>query len=287
MSAPPKPPAPPAAGPDVPVPRRTAAYRWLARHFREHPTRSVGVLCVALLLAGIGLQKLWIKCGEFGDMDVAKLEPLYRQTMEQRERELGRDHPETILSVNGVALLLRLKGDHAGADLLFRRLLEANERMVGRAHTNLYSDIQELSGLLDGVGGVGDLTAEEEKARRELHMRGTALGPQHPLTLTSLNHLGACLRVKGDLAAAEPFTRKALELRERTLGSKHPDTLVSVANLGMLHRARGDLAGAEPLAARAAREFLAQLGTEHRHTKFAQRLLTEIQRERAAKGLGK
>ena len=97
----------------------------------------------------------------------------------------------------------------------------------------------------------------------------------------------ACLRVKGDLSAAEPFTRKALELRERTLGSKHPDTLVSVANLGMLHRARGDLAGAEPLAARAAREFLAQLGAEHSHTKFAQRLLTDIQRDRAAKSPGK
>ena len=104
-----KPTAPPAAGPDTPVPRTTAAYRWLARHFRQHTTRSIGLLGVALLLVGIGLQKLWIKCGEFGDMDVAKLEPLYRQTLEQHERELGRDHPETILSVNSVALLLRLE----------------------------------------------------------------------------------------------------------------------------------------------------------------------------------
>ena len=59
------------------------------------------------------------------------LSPLPRNA---QERTLGKEHPDTLQSVNNLADVLENKGDFAGAEALYQRCLEARERVLGKEH---------------------------------------------------------------------------------------------------------------------------------------------------------
>ena len=54
--------------------------------------------------------------------------------MEARERTLGAEHPETLVSVNDLAGCLRAMGMLKDAEPLFQRALQASERTLGAEH---------------------------------------------------------------------------------------------------------------------------------------------------------
>ncbi|MGD1224959.1 tetratricopeptide repeat protein, partial [Streptomyces krungchingensis] len=61
--------------------------------------------------------------------------------------------------------------------------------------------------------------------RLTFETRKTALGPEHPDTLTSRNNLATVLGDLGRLTEAEAEHRAVLDIRTRLLGPEHPDTL--------------------------------------------------------------
>jgi tetratricopeptide (TPR) repeat protein len=85
-----------------------------------------------------------------------------------------------------------------------------------------------------------------------LHERALAiceaqLGPEHPDTANSLNHLAALHKAMGNHAKALPLHERALAICEAQLGPEHPDTAISLNNLAVLHEAMGNHAKALPL----------------------------------------
>ena len=58
--------------------------------------------------------------------DTAAALPLYRRALESRERVLGKEHPQTLSSVNNLALCLYALGDAAAALPLLRRALDSS-----------------------------------------------------------------------------------------------------------------------------------------------------------------
>lgn len=67
----------------------------------------------------------------------------FRRALESRERTLSREHPNTLVSINNLALLLQAKGDYAAAEPLNRRALKARERTLGPEHPDTLSQKQE------------------------------------------------------------------------------------------------------------------------------------------------
>ena len=61
-------------------------------------------------------------------------EPLYRRALEARERTLGAEHPDTLHSINELAVCLQAMGLQKDAEPLYRRALEASERTLGAEH---------------------------------------------------------------------------------------------------------------------------------------------------------
>ena len=66
--------------------------------------------------------------------DLAAAEPLYRRTLDDRERVLGPEHPDTLGSQNNLAGCLNAMGDLAAAETLYRQALERAERVLGVDH---------------------------------------------------------------------------------------------------------------------------------------------------------
>ena len=60
-----------------------------------------------------------------------------------------------------------------------------------------------------------------------------ALGPDHTLTLGTVNNLGNLYSDQGRLKEAEAMYRRALEGYEKALGPDHTSTLVIVNNLSL------------------------------------------------------
>ena len=61
----------------------------------------------------------------------AEAEPLLLRTLEARERVLGKEHPDTLISVDNLADLRRDQGRYAEAEALYKRFLEAADRVFG------------------------------------------------------------------------------------------------------------------------------------------------------------
>jgi tetratricopeptide (TPR) repeat protein len=53
---------------------------------------------------------------------------------------------------------------------------------------------------------------------RALTIRQQSLGPEHPHTALSLNHLGQLLQVMGKLAEAQAYLEQALVIQKKPLG---------------------------------------------------------------------
>ncbi len=58
---------------------------------------------------------------------------------------LGPEHPDTLTSVNNLAVLLMSQGDYAGAAPLYRRALEARERVLGPEHPDTLNSVNNLA----------------------------------------------------------------------------------------------------------------------------------------------
>ena len=198
-----------------------------------------------------------------GSGDAAGALPLFRRGLESRERVLGSEHPDTLSSVDDLAVCLSALGDAAGALPLYRRGLESRERVLGADHPQTLGSVNNLAACLRALG---DAAGALPLFRRGLESSERVLGADHPGTLTSVNNLAACLRALGDAAGALPLYRRGLEGCERVLGADHPDTLGSVNNLAMCLYALGDAAGALPLFRRGLESCEHVLGADHPDT---------------------
>jgi hypothetical protein len=81
--------------------------------------------------------------------------PLLERALEARERVLGREHPDTLTSVNNLAGLLQAQGDYAKAQPLYERALEGLFKIsqaMRRAHPNLQACVGNLAGCLKQLG---------------------------------------------------------------------------------------------------------------------------------------
>jgi len=71
----------------------------------------------------------------------------------------------------------------------------------------------------------GKYTEGLKLALETLERAEKELGPEHHVTLASVNNLACLYESQGRYGDAEPLYKRALEVNERVLGPEHPDTL--------------------------------------------------------------
>jgi eukaryotic-like serine/threonine-protein kinase len=93
-----------------------------------------------------------------------------------------------------------------------------------------------LQALGDTYSGLGLFHRAEELHTRAWIIREQSLGPYHPDTLSSRDHLGNDYWRAGRHAEAAAFLEATLKLSEAVLGHEHPGTLNTRHNLGVAYR---------------------------------------------------
>jgi prophage maintenance system killer protein len=59
---------------------------------------------------------------------------MHQQTLELREKVLGKEHPSTLSSMGNLALVLDSLGKYEEAEQMHRQTLELREKVLGKEH---------------------------------------------------------------------------------------------------------------------------------------------------------
>jgi tetratricopeptide (TPR) repeat protein len=194
----------------------------------------------------------------------------------KREKVLGKEHPDTLTSVNNLATVLKDQGKYEAAEGMYRRALDSWEKVLGKEYPGIIISISNLAGVLRDQG---KYNAAEEMCRRVLDSWEKVFGKEHLGILISINNLAGVLRDQGKYKAAEEMCRRVLNSREKVLGKEHPETLISVNNLAGVLRDQGEYNMVEEMNRRVLDGIEKVLGKEHPETLISVNNLAGVLRD--------
>jgi tetratricopeptide (TPR) repeat protein len=119
---------------------------------------------------------------------------IYKQLLDYCLKHRGPGHPDTLRSVNGLAVALEKQGQYEAAEKLYRQALAGREKVLGLEHPDTLRSVNSLAVVLEKRG---QYEAAEKLYRQALAGMEKALGPEHPDTLCSVNNLAKALRSQG------------------------------------------------------------------------------------------
>ncbi|KAH8671374.1 hypothetical protein BX600DRAFT_411360 [Xylariales sp. PMI_506] len=193
----------------------------------------------------------------------AQAEQMYRQVLELQKEVLGRDHPDTLSSMNHLATVLDNQGKCLEAEQIHQQVLELRKAVLGRDHLYTLSSMNNLALVLDSQG---KCLEAEQIHRQVLELRKAVLGRDHPYTLSSMNNLALVLYSQGKCLEAEQIHRQVLELHKAVLGRDHPYTLSSMNNLALVLDSQGKCLEAEQIQRQVLELQKEVLGRDHPDT---------------------
>ena len=201
---------------------------------------------------------------ELGHAEEAEVE--YRRAVIGRTKALGANHPDTLSSINGLAVALHFQGRYEEAEKLYRSALEGREIVLKRDHR----DVLESAAFLGEVLEFQEKYEEAEVlCRRALEGRKEVLGPYHPDTLETVFHLASALNGRGKHNEAEALYRRVLEAFEKTLWRDDSRTLLIIHKIAeaLQEGKRVTFIEAEALNRRIYERCEKALGAEHQLTR--------------------
>jgi tetratricopeptide (TPR) repeat protein len=193
-----------------------------------------------------------------------------------REKVLGPDHPDTVSSLNNLAVVIEKLGDLNASRKLKERALAIREVTLGPDHFMTSVSLNNLGFLLLHLG---ELETARGYLERALLIREKVRGPNEPETAVILNNLGRVLLLQGELARAELLLMRSLAVREARLGTDHLDTAYTINSIGHLLQTKADLTGARLQYQRALTIFERTFGSRHPTTQSAARDMSALLEE--------
>ena len=193
----------------------------------------------------------------------AEAERFCRQALENWERLLGEEHPDTLGVRHNLAMLYYHQGQYKEAEALYKHVLECQKRLLGEEHPDTLVTRHNWALLCESQGKY-----EEAEAlyKQVLENRKRVLGEEHPDTLSTQHNLAALYGKQGRYEEAESLCKHLLESREQLLGEEHPDTLSTRHNLASLYGSQEKYEEAERLYKRVLEGQEQLLGREHPDT---------------------
>jgi tetratricopeptide (TPR) repeat protein len=185
------------------------------------------------------------------------------EVLDRVQDALGSEHPDTLASVNNLALTLRELGDNQSAIGYGERLLEVCRRVLGDDHPSTLTAMGNLASALHEEGFYKKALALKKEV---LECRLRIFGPAHPESLTAMNNLSLALAEGGELDEAHELQAQVVQFSCELLGPEHPDTLLAMSNLAQGQLALGQVNEAHELMEGVHARFQKSHGPQHPKT---------------------
>ncbi|WP_343732449.1 tetratricopeptide repeat protein [Duganella sp.] len=198
----------------------------------------------------------------------------FEESLVLRQRGLGEDHPDTLVSKTNLATALRLQGKLEEAQFLEECVVDARERLLGAEHFDTLAARSALAITMGLQGRLAEALAIQD-AVIDTYMR--LLGAEHLLTLSAKAARAELLLQRGDTEHARSVQEQVLAARKRLLGAEHADTLRSKTALAQTLVHMQELDAARSLLETVLHAHLRRLGPDHPETRKAREQLVELQ----------
>ena len=176
-------------------------------------------------------------CQMYRDADSVKLD--YKRVLKWAKRlfeirviQLGKEHPDTLDSLNNLANAYHSLGDYKKAIKLYEKCYATQCKVLGEDHPYTLDSLDNLAVAYDSLG---DYRIAFELHERCYELRRRVLGEIHPRTLKALYSLGNGYFHFGEYRKAFELYEKCYATQCRVLGEEHLYTLASLNNLALTY----------------------------------------------------
>jgi tetratricopeptide (TPR) repeat protein len=180
-----------------------------------------------------------------------------------RERELGADHPDTLVTLGNLANAYLEAARLPEAIELYEQVRDARVAKLGADHPSTLTILHNLAAAYRAAGKLPEAIRLYEQVRDG---QVAKLGADHPSTLTTLNSLGRAYRAAGRRPEAIQLFEQVRDVQVAKRGADHPDTLATLNNLAGAYEAAGKLPEAIRLHEQVRDVKVAKLGADHPST---------------------
>ena len=177
-----------------------------------------------------------------------------------RQRALGSEHPNTLLTAASLANNYDDLGRYQEAMELKEKTLEARQWTLGSNHLDI---LESMDSLVNSYNLLGRYQEAMELGEKALEARQRTLCSNHPDILRTMSNLANSYYYLGRYREAMELEEKTLEAKQRTLGSDHPSTLRAMKNLASSYSILGRHHEAVELSKKSFEERKRLLGSEH------------------------
>ncbi|RDW59348.1 uncharacterized protein DSM5745_11043 [Aspergillus mulundensis] len=197
--------------------------------------------------------------------------------VEEKKREFGPEHPETLKSMTGLAATYHDQARWAEAEELDSFVLEARRKTIGSRDRLTLTTMANLATTYVSQ----DRMEEAESLRVEVYETSKSeFGEDDEDTIIAMTSLGTLYIDIGKVEEAAVLIQRALTWRKKKQGPEHKDTLVCSNTLAKVYKAQGKLQEAEELASQTLTISEAVLGLQHPETWIRKTVLGDIYLER-------
>ena len=144
------------------------------------------------------------------------------------ERLLGPDHPDTLASMNILAMGCQAAGKFDLALPLFEETLRLRTAKLGPSHPDT---LNSMNNLAQGCNAAGQRDQAMEILEMAYPRMKTTLGPNHPYTLRCMHNLAAGYLNAGKLDLGLPLIEETVRLMKTRVGPHHFETLTAMNTL--------------------------------------------------------
>ncbi|XP_053699268.1 kinesin light chain-like [Sabethes cyaneus] len=183
------------------------------------------------MIQNLAIEYAGIKCYEVAI-------PLCALALDELERIVGREHPDTARMLNLLACLCRDKGMYKRATQVMNEVLAIREKTLEETHPEMVATLNNLGVLY----GILDMHREAESfCKRALALREEVLGNNHPDVAKQLTNLAIIYRNQAKYKKEERCYKRALQIYETSLGKNDPLVANARDNLAKCYHNQGKL----------------------------------------------
>jgi serine/threonine protein kinase/DNA-binding SARP family transcriptional activator len=180
-----------------------------------------------------------------------------------RVQVLGPNHPETLATLNNLALAYRNAGRTDEAIRLHEQVRDGRTAVLGPGHQDTLTSLDNLANAYQDAGRSAEAIPLFELVRER---KTATLGPNHLSTLTTLHNLGWAYQEADRTDDAIRLLEHVRDRRTAVLGRAHPETLITLNNLATAYEHAGRTAEAVRIYEQIREPMAAALGPDHPDT---------------------
>ena len=202
--------------------------------------------------------------------------PLQKETLDAYTKLLGREHPDTLHSMNEYAGMLQDAGRFEESAALFREVLDIRLKRDGEEN---YKSRTSMNNLGLALFDLGRLDEAEQWLQRTYDLELRLQGADARDTLHAANHLANAKRCKGDVDAALRLQQDVLARAPAAFGADRPDVAILRYGYALTLIAAKDFDAAKRELSVARSDLVRLLGADHPRVHKIDDRLAELARD--------